>query len=135
MEYYEVQKLVQKRTMEEHKEPDEMKVTDIGLPDKNDTPKIIAEKIFYGFVINQAYSVVGYEKDKDDNVEAKGDVVLRILTEIDSKQSMNKHTGERLIRKRKKLPNSIGGYVRQKIFRYKHESFGGKPYVTIWRYQ
>lgn len=105
-----------------------------------DTPLEMAEKIYHGFEVNNSCSILGYVLVGDDtndfNPVPKGKVVcdeLRQLDRIDNYERGNR-------RKRLILPNTIGGYVAQKIFKYHHEMItmeDGKENVkyTIWRIQ
>jgi hypothetical protein len=99
----------------------------------DDTCEDIARKIFYKFDTGQSCMVKGFVTDREELIP-KGDIVLDILRKIDSKENMWKE-GNRKRRKRKVLSDSIGGYVAQKIFRFKKETVDREYKVTIWRVQ
>lgn len=95
----------------------------------------MADAIFYKFEINQSCLIKGFVMD-GEQLFPKGDVVLEMLERIDSKQNMMENgQASGMRRKRKKLPDSIGGYVAHKIFRFKKETIDREYRVTIWRVQ
>ncbi len=102
--------------------------------EKKDTPLKIATIIYNHFEIFQSCTIIGYIMWKDEPA-LKGDIVLEFLKEIDAKQRLNNAGGLTLRRKRTVLPNTIGGYVAYRLFKFKHEEIEGKPAVTIWRIQ
>ena len=97
-----------------------------------------ANKIFNHFEINQSCNVIGWTYITVlDEYKAKGELVLKELEDMDRKQNFDKSRSDRRVRRRRvKLPNSIGDYVAQKIFRWKiDKSSINKPKYAIWRVQ
>ncbi len=93
----------------------------------------IAEKIFNNFEIGTSCCVRGTLVNGEE-VVSKGEYVLLHLRHLDSTQNISTPRGDkRPRRKRVMLPDSIGGYVAQKIFKFKIDDNGLK--VTVWRIQ
>lgn len=109
--------------------------TDIRiLPD--DSVQEIARKIFYGFELNQSCIVRGYVEDsKTEEVFSKGELVLKELERMDMLDNTYIASDKRPRRKRVKPPNTIGGFVAQKIFTYKQETRNSNVCISIWRTQ
>ncbi len=99
-----------------------------------DTYVEMAQKIFMYFELNQSCAIRGFIVEGDCSTP-RGDMVLDVLERLDSSQNTYKEPGRKNRRKRKVLPESIGGWVAQKIFRYKKETTEGEYKVTIWRVQ
>ncbi len=108
------------------KKPVNLKSTDEAIK--------IATIIFNEFELMQSCSVKGYIMHGDEPV-LKGDLVLDYIREMDKKVNFDKVGRDKLRRKRVLLDDCIGGYVKHKIFKFKHEEIEGKPAVTIWRIQ
>ena len=98
-----------------------------------DTIKEIASKIYYGFELHQSCGIDGFEM-ADGDLVTKGSLVVRELTLLDLADN-TEATGKKIRRKRVMMPNSIGGFVAQKIFRYEEREHLGTIRVTIWRIQ
>ncbi|TXI13258.1 MAG: hypothetical protein E6Q68_01725 [Polynucleobacter sp.] len=98
-----------------------------------DTIKEIASKIYYGFELHQSCGIDGLEL-VDGNMVTKGSLVIRELTLLDLADN-TEATGKKIRRKRVTLPNSVGGFIAQKIFRYEEREHLGTIRTTIWRIQ
>lgn len=99
------------------------------------TPGEIAVILFRDFDVMQSMTVKGFITDENRRVERKGQLVLDELETLDSKYNYgNSETGKPR-RKRVKPPNTIGGYVAQKIWKYKHDIIDQIPRTIIWRIQ
>ena len=99
-----------------------------------DNFSVIAHKIFNYFAVNQSTTIVGWF-DTGESFEKLGDMVLDEIRVLDKAENVVRNRANGSRRKRKLLPNSIGGYVAHKIFRYKYETINSKPHITIWRVQ
>jgi hypothetical protein len=99
-----------------------------------DSVKETAKKIFYHFVLNQSCLVKGFVVGSDD-LEEKGKLVLDELRRLDELENHIPNRSGKMRRRRNVLQNSIGGYVAQKIFRYKKETINSEVRYTIWRVQ
>lgn len=96
----------------------------------------VAQKIFNHFKLNQSCIVFGFVKDEEKKqLYDKGNMVLELLREYDAKHNTTNNGDGRIRRKRKIIPNSIGGYVAQKIFCYEQVVHDGIPKTRIWRVQ
>lgn len=96
-----------------------------------------ARKIWDGFVIGQSGAIWGtvieVNPDTGRNILVeKGKAVVDQLREFDRMENTI-DCGKR--RKKQTLPDSIGGYVAQKIFRFKREIVNEDIKWTIWRRQ
>ncbi len=102
-----------------------------------DTVHQIAYKIFEGFELHQSCTITGYLLDEERKlVLYKGEEVLRVLRKMDEDVNTNRPSGDKRIRRRRiVLPDSIGGYVAQKIFRYKKTVLDDEHRWSIWRVQ
>lgn len=95
----------------------------------------VAKKIFNEFEVGQSCTVKGVVIDEDNKeIFTKGEMVLKELRRLDSLVNVSITEGGRLRRKRKILPNSIGGYVAHKIFKWAILE-GSLEYYNIWRIQ
>lgn len=102
-----------------------------------DTVKECADKIFNHFEVGQSCSIYGVEViETPDRWKpfAKGELVWKELEVLDFAENTVRRKGKKNARKRKLLPNSIGGYVAHKIFQHKHYG-GDNPKYVIWRVQ
>lgn len=82
------------------------------------------------FILNQSCSVTGYFEITGGRLCAKGERVLEILEGLDLRRNCDKGR-----RKRVKLPNTVGGFVAQKIWKWKMKIVDQEPRYTIWRIQ
>src|SRR5574337_186005 len=99
---------------------------------ESDTFAEAAYKIYNFFEVNQSCTVRGFVVDEEkEEVTPKGKKILEMLEYHDTQDNID--TKGR--RKRKKLPNSIGGYVASKIFRYEERILDKKIIYLIWRVQ
>lgn len=98
-------------------------------------PFSIAEHIYKKFEIGNSCTIKGFIIQGED-VISKGDLVLEELTLMDKLDNTNTPIGDkRPRRKRVQVPDSIGGYVAQKIFKFEKRIIDNTPRVTIWRMQ
>ena len=103
--------------------------------DTNSTPAEIAKEIFYTFEVNQSVTISGFIEDEHDmTVITKGEQVLKCLKDLDTAENYG-YEGRKMRRKRVMLENTIGGFVAQKIFKYKNEKRGNNIAYIIWRLQ
>lgn len=101
-----------------------------------ESPAMIALAIFHEFDNLQSCTITGFVQLDNGRLERKGDTVLRELEMLDSKHNYQpEKIDKRPRRKRYKPPNTIGGYVAQKIWKYRHEVVGNEPKTHIWRIQ
>lgn len=92
----------------------------------------IAKKIFYKFEVNQSCAVTGLDFDEQTRRPlARGELVLSELKRLDR---LENYSGSGA-RKSKKIPDSIGGPLAQKIFRFKKVIVDEVPKFTFWRVQ
>lgn len=101
----------------------------------DDNPVQIALKIFEDFELNQSCTITGhivYEEER--RVAFKGEVVLDELRKLDVYHNTDEG-GKKPRRKRVVLPDTIGGWVAQKIFKYKKVVLDGETRISIWRIQ
>lgn len=94
----------------------------------------IAEKIYKQFVVGQFCTVTGFLQ-VGTGVEAKGQMVLQSIEQMDIRHNMMIGKDKRPRRKRVKLPNTIGDHVAQKTFRWEKRRDDNELKVTIWRIQ
>lgn len=94
----------------------------------------IALAIFDDFELNQSCTIKGFEKGPNGRLEIRGENIIKLLEDMDARSNMCKN-GNRIRRKRVKPPNTVGGYVAQKIFKYHHDIIDSEPRTTIWRIQ
>ena len=96
----------------------------------------MANTIFNEFEVNQSCLIKGMEIDQVNmTVTPKGEMVVNELIQMDINKYTRASKDGRPRRKRKLLPDSIGGFVAQPIFRYKRETRDGEIVYTIWRVQ
>ena len=98
-----------------------------------DTPEQIAKKIFNNFEVMQSCTITGYVISGGESF-IKGELVINELYSLDKLHNLRQQ-GNKMARKRKRLKDSIGGYVADKIFRYKKTIDGSNVRYNIWRYQ
>lgn len=91
----------------------------------------IAKIIFDDFNVSQSVTIKGFLVYGED-VVPKGEQVLNNLREMDKFTNLDKKTGRR---KRVILPNTIGGWVAQKCFKWKQEIRNKQIVIMIWRIQ
>jgi len=115
------------------------KIMSIEIYD-TDTWKQVADKIWSdGFQTNQSCSIYGIELINGKAV-AKGELVVEELRRLDKEENVMVGQSGKKSRRRKILPDSIGGYVAHKIFRFKYniiidEVKGNTVKYNIWRVQ
>ena len=90
----------------------------------------IAYGIFYDFEVNQSITVKGF-----DNEVPVGQKICEELERLDLKENYFIPPDGRPRRKRYKPDNTIGGFVAQKMFKWKREIRDKKMVYTIWRIQ
>lgn len=91
----------------------------------------LAQQIFYDYVINQSVTIKGFE-----NEVPVGELVCKELERLDVEVNcQSAGEGRPPRRKRYKPPNTIGGFVEHKIFKWKQEIRDKKMVYTIWRIQ
>lgn len=97
----------------------------------------MAHKIFYNFKLNQSCTISGWIQFIDiQDVMPKGDYVIKLLEKLDTMVNCNKSRSDgRMRRSRVKLPNTVGGFVAQKIFKWDVRIMDQIPRYTIWRIQ
>lgn len=97
----------------------------------------IVNKIFEDFEIGQSVSISGFViHGREQKVRPKGEVVLEELRILDESINAEKSRRDGRIRRKRKIePDSIGGYVAQKIWKYKLVYINEIPRYTIWRFQ
>lgn len=91
----------------------------------------IAKDIYNNYKLHQSCSVVGIGED----IIPMGEKVLDGLRRLDTLENTYVGSDKRNRRKRVILPNTVGGYVAQKIFKWKQEIRNKKMIYTIWRVQ
>lgn len=98
---------------------------------------VIAMEIFHMFEINQSCTITGFVTIQGGRVETRGEHVLIELEKLDSLHYTTGIPGRdgRFRRKRVKPRNTVGGYVAQKMFKFKHEIIDQEARTTIWRIQ
>lgn len=100
-----------------------------------DTPEQTAKKIFNSFDVLQSCTITGYIVDPEtEDVDYKADKVLEELIRLDKVNNFA-DTRRGMQRVSRRLKNSIGGLVAQKIFRYERNEGDGKCSIRIWRVQ
>lgn len=94
-----------------------------------------AREIFYDFKVGQSTTIKGFERvGEEQELVPIGKLVVDELERLDLLEN-TRDEGGRIRRKRYKPPNTVGGYVAQKIFRYKQETRNSKMIYQIWRLQ
>ena len=111
----------------------------------DDTIEETARKIFEQFELFQSCTIEGYVminklgvitniKEECDDSEERGKLVWERLRKLDQ-HKYAKLYGKKLLRLRKKIPNSIGGFVAQPIFCHNRRKSDGVVKWAIWRHQ
>lgn len=100
----------------------------------DDSIKEAASKIYNDFLINQSCTICGFERIEEFRLEEKGLLVCNELRRLDSVDNL-RPMGKKMTRRRKILPDSIGGYVAHKIFKFKRVIVESEVRYTIWRVQ
>lgn len=95
-----------------------------------DTYYEMAKKIYYQFEVGQSCTIKGFIWRKELPY-AKGSGVLEELERMDKEE----HTNIEGRRKRVKPKHTVGGYAKDKMFKYKRETRNGILMYTIWRLQ
>ena len=90
----------------------------------------ITEVIYRKFEVGQSCSIRGMYGDIP-----LGQVVINRIRDIDLIENTDLRTNGQRRRKIKIPPNSVGGYVAHKIFKWAVVYNEGIPKYTIWRYQ
>lgn len=98
---------------------------------ETDSPKLIAQSIWYDMVVNQSCAILGVVII-DKRGHALGKLVCDELEKLDRIENYEK---DGVRRKRTKPVNTIGGYLAQKIFKYKTQQIDNEIRYTIWRLQ
>lgn len=102
----------------------------------NETAVEIAEYIFMKFEVGQSTAIRGFTcKVGSDEKMPKGELVLEFLKEHDRRFNVTHKDGKKPRRKRVMLPNTIGGYVAQKIFKWEQRIMDNMIIISIWRIQ
>lgn len=100
-----------------------------------DSWKVAADKIYREFTVGQSCCIGGIDYlESERRTESRGEMVVKELERLDKLENL-RPMGKKMTRKRKKIPNSIGGYVAHKIFRYSHKFVDSDMKYTIWRVQ
>jgi hypothetical protein len=94
----------------------------------------VAKKIFKDFDLNQSCTVTGWVQFEDLSTKPKGEMVLKELERLDSVDNI-RPAGKRMVRRRKRWPDSIGDYIAGKAFRWKKVIVDNEVKYTIWRTQ
>ena len=92
-----------------------------------------ARKIYNDFAMHQSCTVKGIEIQGTKAI-CKGEEVIKELTKMDKDENIRQY-GKKLSRIRKKLPNTIGGYVAHKMFKYASVTIDNDIRYQIWRIQ
>ena len=95
----------------------------------------IADIIFERFTVMQSCKVTGFEYDVNGRLKAKGELVCDKLWALDVYANTKVNGDRKEKRIKRKPPNSIGGYLADKIFRYKIDILKEDVKYTIWRIQ
>lgn len=101
---------------------------------QTDDYKTMAKTIFNHFIVGQSTKVIGTlieDTPAGKRLKEKGEAVIEYLDWLDKQENFNKD-GKR---KRTRIPDSIGGFVAHKIFRYKRVISNDEVKYTIWRMQ
>ena len=95
----------------------------------------IAEIIFNKFTVMQSCKITGFEMDERSRVKAKGELVCDKLWALDQFHNVKVQGAKKENRIKRRPPNSIGGYLADKIFRWKIQMLKDDVKYTIWRIQ
>jgi len=100
---------------------------------ENASVQEIARNIYFKFELGQSCKITGMLQQGEYDWVPRGVLVLQELRRLDRSENCDVK-GRRY---KKVRPNSIGGYVAQKMFIYKHESdeHGLTDVVRVWRVQ
>jgi hypothetical protein len=100
---------------------------------ETDSYETMAWKIFNYFQVHQSCTIIGVHAG-GGILDARGAMVWKEIQKLDEKENTERNrSGFR--RKRKLIPDSIGGYVAQKIFCRSMKVQDGVLRYVIWRYQ
>lgn len=106
---------------------------------EGETIQEIAHKIFYNFQVGQNCTVTGFTTTHRwgaEHVVAKGEMVKKELEDLDRRENCYRPAGDKRLRRRRKvIPDSIGGYAAQKIFKYKVMEMERTVKWMFWRIQ
>lgn len=95
----------------------------------------IAREIFYNFEINQSATISGFVTNVDTmEIFTRGEKIIENLERLDVTENF-RNEGKRMRRKQVKLPNTVGGFVAQKAFKWSSEKRGNTVIYRIWRIQ
>lgn len=105
----------------------------------SDSWKETAKKIYNDMPVGVSCSVQGMIEEVSDegkllSVKSKAELVIAELRRLDRLENL-RSMGKKMTRKRVVLPDSIGGYVAHKIFRFSHKIVDSDVRYTIWRVQ
>jgi len=101
---------------------------------ETDTPRIIAKKIYDRLSVGESTTIHGWMiNEVSQQLSPTGDLVLEELRYWDEVDHIS--DGKRKQRVYKYEPNSIGGPIAHKIFKWNKVFVDKKPRVTIWRIQ
>lgn len=93
-----------------------------------------AKKIYEKFIVLQSCKVKGLILDGRIAFE-KGALVAKEIKRLDELDNVKFH-GEKMVRRHKRPPDCIGGYLAHKTFRFKRViEENGEPVYTFWRIQ
>ncbi len=104
-----------------------------------DSIETTAKKIYEDFVVGQSCTVKGLELKEGaiiggKSMICKGEEVIKELERLDRLENVYP-VGKKMSRKRKKLPNTVGGFVAHKIFGWKAVTIDSDIRYQIWRIQ
>lgn len=91
----------------------------------------MAYVIFYNMDLLVSCKIEGVE-NFNGKWKPKGEIVCDLLWEYDRKFNVREKSEHRI---RRKPPQSIGGYLADKIFRWKYEIIDNDVKYSIWRIQ
>jgi hypothetical protein len=94
----------------------------------------MAYTIFYSMKVMQSCKITGIELDKG-RWKPKGEIVCDLLWQYDRTLNTKSRGATEGPRIKRKPPNSIGGYLADKIFRWKIDILENDVKYTIWRIQ
>lgn len=97
----------------------------------SDNFAVTASKIWNDFEVFQSCTIKGFVEIWSEEIQPKGYLVVEELRRLDMRDN-TKFDGRRRRRKKVILPNTVGGQVAHKIFKYKSDE--NQTYV-IWRIQ
>lgn len=100
---------------------------------ETDTLEQIANKIYFHAEVLQSFTVKGLSISGEE-VKPKGRIVLDEIQRIFDIET-RKWEGHQFRRRRRTIRDSIGGYVAEKIFRWKIETIDSTIRYHIWRIQ